>query len=81
MRPSLSGAAAVKNAWEMYQNIPKANLWIVPAVGMWPRLFHPIVTIFYDEPWNFCEAIGKSNNGKNAQYAALQKAAQFCLCW
>jgi pimeloyl-ACP methyl ester carboxylesterase len=29
--------APVKNAWEMYQNIPKANLWIVPSGGHVPE--------------------------------------------
>jgi pimeloyl-ACP methyl ester carboxylesterase len=28
--------APVANAWEMYQNIPKANLWIVPNGGHVP---------------------------------------------
>lgn len=28
--------APVSNAWEMYQNIPKANLWIVPNGGHVP---------------------------------------------
>ena len=28
--------APVKNAWEMYQNIPQANLWIVPSGGHVP---------------------------------------------
>jgi pimeloyl-ACP methyl ester carboxylesterase len=29
--------APVKNAWEMYQYIPKANLWIVPSGGHVPE--------------------------------------------
>ena len=29
--------APVKNAWEMYQNIPQANLWIVPSGGHVPE--------------------------------------------
>jgi pimeloyl-ACP methyl ester carboxylesterase len=29
--------APVKNAWEMYQNIPEANLWIVPSGGHVPE--------------------------------------------
>ena len=28
--------APVSNAWEMYQNIPKANLWVVPHAGHVP---------------------------------------------
>lgn len=28
--------APVSNAWEMYQNIPKANLWVVPNAGHVP---------------------------------------------
>jgi pimeloyl-ACP methyl ester carboxylesterase len=28
--------APVTNAWEMYQNIPKANLWVVPHAGHVP---------------------------------------------
>jgi pimeloyl-ACP methyl ester carboxylesterase len=29
--------APVKNAWEMFQNIPQANLWIVPSGGHVPE--------------------------------------------
>jgi pimeloyl-ACP methyl ester carboxylesterase len=29
--------APVKNAWEMYQHIPRANLWIVPSGGHVPE--------------------------------------------
>lgn len=30
--------APIENAWEMFQNIPKAHLWIVPNGGHVPNL-------------------------------------------